>query len=67
MDRFNSTEDYKWHPEGESQGRMARLRGFDIISQNPFEYGSWLWKSFRAGWVDVDCDHNAPKIPIKRR
>ena len=53
MDRFDSHEEQRWHPEAESQGRIARLNGFDIEAQNPFIVGSWAWKSFRAGWADA--------------
>lgn len=31
------------------------------MTANPFDAGSWLWKSFNAGWADVDQDPDAPK------
>jgi hypothetical protein len=64
MNRFNSAEDIEFHPEGLSQGRLARLGGHRMEKANPYELGSWLWQSFNAGWADVDMDENAPKEEI---
>jgi hypothetical protein len=53
----------RWHPEAESQGRLARLDGHPI-GGNPFEPGSWLWLSWNGGWADADTDPAAPKEPV---
>lgn len=61
MDRFNSTDKIDWCEEPFIQGIEARNLGFDIISQNYFDPGSWPWKSFRAGWADEDQSQNSIK------
>jgi hypothetical protein len=61
-DRFDSREpEIKWNKEAESQGREARLLGFqqNDPAANPYhELGSghWLYQSFAAGWCDTDMD-----------
>ena len=54
----------KYHETAKSQGRIARLYGFDINSQNPYEKNTHGWKSFRAGWNEVENDPDAPKEPL---
>lgn len=63
MDRFSSKEEVRYHPEAESQGRLARLDGWRL-GENPFLHQSWLWKSWNAGWADADQDTLAPKGEI---
>lgn len=63
MDRFSGYEDMEFHPEGESQGRMARLFG-EPMKNNPHTPGGWMWKSWNAGWADADMDTGAPKSEI---
>ena len=60
----SDAEEIAFHPEALSQGRLARLKGHEIVKSNPFDAGSWLWKSFRVGWSDVDMDEHALKEPI---
>lgn len=52
-----------WHPEAESEGRLARLDGH-LKSENPYEDGTWLRRSWNAGWDEVDRDSKAPKAEI---
>lgn len=55
IDRFDGREEApEWHEEAFLEGVKARQLGFDLASQNPYEHGMWLYKSFRAGWVDQD-------------
>jgi len=54
MDRFNSNEEISFHPEAESQGRIARLNGYKMEKSNPYQINTWEWKSFNAGWADAD-------------
>lgn len=66
MDRFSSHEDTEFHPEAESQGRTARLDGFNM-AHNPYDstLDNWLHRSWNAGWADMDMDENAPKSEIR--
>lgn len=66
MDRFNSSEDVIFHPEAESQGALARMDGWDMQSQNPYHIGSWMWRSFNAGWADVDAERDNLKAENER-
>ena len=61
-DRFSSHEETTFHPEAESQGRVARLVGFDALSQNPYPSGSRMFHSFMAGWADADQDIAAGNV-----
>ena len=69
MDRFDSTEDFIFHEEAMSQGRLARMDGFPENS-NPYLSSpdqlptSWLSRSWLAGWSDADMDDQAPKKDI---
>lgn len=60
MDRFNSSEEIQFNKTGLSEGRLARLDG-KPLSSNPYPLDTWLFKSFVAGWCDMDMDENAPK------
>jgi hypothetical protein len=64
-DRFDSSEDYEWHPECFSQGVRARLGGYKIQT-NPYQRSSaeYAHKSWNAGWADADMDAGAPKEPV---
>ena len=70
MDRFNSKEEIEFHPEALSQGRIARLSGFAMNDKasNPYiGFGSthFMYRSFCAGWSDIDADPEAPKQQIR--
>lgn len=58
MDKLILKADF--HPEGLSQGRLARLDGISIIS-NPYQAGTLMFESWNKGWSEVDSDPCAPK------
>ena len=47
-----------WFPGAFFEGGMARSRNAPL-SENPFEYGLWAWKSWNAGWADMDQGYNS--------
>lgn len=54
-DRFVGEADTKdWHPEAFHQGSEARTMDAPMLKSNPFDRGTWMWKSFNAGWADCD-------------
>jgi hypothetical protein len=40
--------------ESYNKGRDARVNGFDVINDNPYEELSWQWLSFIIGYVVID-------------
>lgn len=53
-DRFHAGEEIAFHPEGFAEGIRARHYDYPM-SYNWYERGSWMWKSFNAGWCDEDA------------
>lgn len=45
-----------FHPEGLSQGRIARLNGASEETANPYDplLDEWMYQSFLAGWHEAD-------------
>ena len=58
------------HQAAESQGRVARINGWDITKNPYLRMGypetSNLVKSWNAGWVDIDEDKNVTKKEINK-
>ena len=69
MDRFSSTEEVEFNAHAMSEGRLARMDGHKL-ADNPYKnqydptFENWLYKSWKAGWVDADMDDKAPKSDI---
>jgi len=57
IDRFSSKEDpEEFNEEAMEEGRIARIHGFKKLARNFYLPRSFMWKSFNAGWSDVDMD-----------